>query len=92
MNKKIITVLIAALMIMTSMGLSSALAGEELIVTGEILSVNPDSGEVMIRDDAGNLHSLKAEPALDLKSFEKGQKIVAKCNKDKIIQSITDQQ
>ena len=79
-------------MIIISMGFSSALAGEELIVTGEILSVNPDSGEVMIRDDAGNLHQLKADAALDLKSFEKGQKVMAKCNKDKIIQSITDQQ
>ncbi len=90
--KKYFTVLIAALMIITSMGFSSALAGEELIVTGTILTVNPDSGEVMIRDDAGNMHQLKADPALDLKTLEKGQKVMAKCNKDKIIQSITDQQ
>ena len=89
--EKMITVLIATLMIISFMGFSSALAGEELIVTGTILSVNPDSGDVMIRDDAGNLHQLKADPALDLKTLEKGQAVVAKCNEDKIIQSIVDQ-
>jgi hypothetical protein len=89
--ERMITVLIATLMIISFMGFSSALAGEELIVTGTILSVNPDSGEVMIRDDAGNLHQLKADPAVDLKTLEKGQAVVAKCNEDKIIQSFVDQ-
>jgi hypothetical protein len=90
--EKVITVLIATLMIIPFIGFSNALAGEELVVTGTILSVNPDNGDVMIRDDAGNLHQLKADPSLDLKTLEKGQAVVANCNEDKIIQSITDRQ
>ena len=59
-----------------------------MAVKGTIVSVDPNSGEVAVIDDAGKTFMLKAGPDNDLKILQKGDTVKIEYNKDNVIQSI----
>ena len=59
-----------------------------MAVKGTIVSVDPNSGEVAVIDDAGKTFMLKAGPDNDLKTIQKGDAVTIEYNKDNVIQSI----
>ena len=59
-----------------------------MAVKGTIVSVDPNSGEVAVIDDAGKTFMLRAGPDNDLKTIQKGDAVTIEYEKDKVIQSI----
>ncbi len=58
-------------------------------VKGTIVSINADIGEVGVQDQTGKMHTLAAGPEIDLKAFQKGDRVIIEYNKDMIIVSIS---
>lgn len=59
-----------------------------MAVKGTIVSVDPNSGEVAVIDDAGKTFMLKAGPDNDLKTIQKGDAVTIEYDKSNLIQSI----
>ena len=59
-----------------------------MAVKGTIVSVDPNSGEVAVIDDAGKTFMLQAGSENDLKTIQKGDAVTIEYNKDNVIQSI----
>ena len=55
---------------------------------GKIISVDPNSGQVAVVDDAGKTVVLSAGPDFDLKAFQKGDTVKVEYDKKGNIQSI----
>ena len=62
-----------------------------MVVKGSIVSVDPDSGEVAVIDDAGQTVTLQAGSTDDLKLFQKGDQVMIEYDKKSVIQSIHPQ-
>lgn len=59
-----------------------------MVVKGTIVSVDPNSGEVAVIDDAGKIVTLTAGPKFDLKTVQKGDEVTVEYDKKSVIQSI----
>lgn len=59
-----------------------------MAVKGTIVSVDPNSGEVAVIDDAGKTFMLQAGSENDLKTIQKGDIVTIEYDKDSVIQSI----
>jgi len=59
-----------------------------MVVKGTIVSVDPNSGEVAVIDDAGKTVALTAGPEFDLKTVQKGDEVTVEYDKKSVIQSI----
>jgi hypothetical protein len=57
-------------------------------VKGTIVSVDPNSGEVSVLDDAGKTFVLKANPDNDIKELQKGDEVKIEYDEKNVIQSI----
>ena len=62
-----------------------------MAVKGTIVSVDPNSGEVAIVDDAGKTFMLQAGSENDLKTIQKGDAVTIEYDKDSVIKSIQTQ-
>ena len=62
-----------------------------MAVQGTIDSVDPNSGEVAVIDDAGKTFMLQAGSDDDLKTIQKGDAVTIEYDKDNVIQSINMQ-
>jgi hypothetical protein len=63
-----------------------------MVVKGQIVSVDPDSGEVAVIDDVGKTVMLTASPEQDLKTLQKGDEVTIQYDKNSVIQSIQIQE
>jgi hypothetical protein len=59
-----------------------------MVVKGQIVSVDPDSGQVAVIDDVGKTVMLTASPDQDLKTLQKGDEVTIQYDKNSVIQSI----
>jgi len=62
-----------------------------MVVKGQIVSVDPNSGQVTVIDDAGKTVMLTASPDQDLKTLQKGDEVTITYDKNSVIQSINIQ-
>ena len=62
-----------------------------MAIQGTIVSVDPNSGEVAVIDDAGKTFMLQAGSEDDLKTIQKGDAVTIEYGKDNVIQSINMQ-
>ena len=62
-----------------------------LVVKGQVVSVDPNSGQVAVIDDAGKTVMLTASPDQDLKTLQKGDEVTIQYDKNSVIQSINIQ-
>ena len=62
-----------------------------MVVKGSIVSVDPNSGEVAVIDDAGKTFELQAGSTDDLKMLQKGDEVMIEYDKKSVIQSIQPQ-
>ncbi len=62
-----------------------------MIVKGQVVSVDPNSGQVAVVDEAGKTVMLTASPEQDLKTLQKGDEVTVQYDKNSVIQSINIQ-
>ena len=63
-----------------------------MAVQGTIISVDPNSGQMAVLDDAGKTVILSAGPDFDLKALQKGDTVKVEYDKKGAIQSIDMQE
>ena len=59
-----------------------------MVVSGTIVSVDPNSGKVAVVSEAGQTVMLTAGPDSDLKAIQKGDEVTVTYDKQSVIQSI----
>ena len=91
MLKKSISMLMIALFVFSFITVAGVAAGENQKISGQVMSVNPENGEVTIKDDAGEMKSLTAGPdvnLVDLKSLQAGDQINVVSDSEGVIKSL----
>jgi Cu/Ag efflux protein CusF len=72
---------------------TAALADDTvMVVSGTIVSVDPNSGKVAVITEAGKTVMLTAGPDNDLKALQKGDEVTIEYDKKSVIQSVNVQQ
>ena len=75
MLKKSISLVLAAFFVFSFIAVATLSAGETQKITGTVMSINAESGEMIVKDDAGQMKTLMADPKtdlVDLKSLKEG--------------------
>ncbi len=88
MRTKVISALVCVLFVSSFIAVVGATAQDTQKMTGTVMSVKADTGEVMVQDDAGQTKSLTAGPEIDLKSLKEGDKIVVESDANGMIKSL----
>lgn len=86
--KKVVAILVLVLFIVpfVASGVSasqSSVGTKE--VTGEVVSISSEKGEVIIKDTSGETVSLKAGPDVDIKTCHQGNTVTAEYNDKGVI-------
>ncbi len=64
-------------------------AGPNNVVKGTIVSIDPDTGMLEVKNQEGKTVMLNAGPQIDdLKTLQKGDQVMIQLDKDQMIQSI----
>jgi hypothetical protein len=67
----------------------ATLSAEEGKITVTVMSVNVESGEMVVKDDAGEMKSLMADPkAMDLKAFKEGDMVIVESDENGTVKSL----
>jgi hypothetical protein len=92
MLKKFVTMAIMTLFVFSFVVAATLSAAETQKITGTIESVNAETGEVIVKDDAGEMKTLKADPkaegAVDLKMLKEGDSVNVESDSEGVIKSI----
>jgi hypothetical protein len=80
---------LVALFVFSFIGVAT-LSAEEGKVTGTVMSINAETGEMVVKDDAGEMKSLMADPksGVDLKSLKEGDKVSVKSDANGVVESL----
>ena len=86
MLKKSLSIMLTALFVFSFIAVGTVSAAE---VKGEVVSVNAETGEMVIKDDAGEMKTLMADPkAVDLKMLKEGDMVSVESDDAGVVQSI----
>ena len=86
MLKKSLSIVLTALFVFSFIAVGTVSAAE---VKGEVVSVNTETGEMVIKDDAGEMKTLMADPkAVDLKMLKEGDMVSVESDDAGAVQSI----
>ena len=86
MLKKSLSIVLTALFVFSFIAVGTVSAAE---VKGEVVSVNAETGEMVIKDDAGEMKTLMADPkAVDLKMLKEGDMVSVESDDAGAVQSI----
>jgi hypothetical protein len=86
MLKKSLSIVLTALFVLSFIAVGTVSAAE---VKGEVVSVNAETGEMVIKDDAGEMKSLMADPkAVDLKMLKEGDMVSVESDDAGAVKSI----
>ncbi len=91
MTKKSLSILVMALFVISILAVAIVSADEMKKITGVVDSFDPATGELTIKDDAGNVQKLKAGPKVDmetLKSLNPGDSVSVETDSSGVINSV----
>ena len=89
MLKKSLSMVLMALFVFSFITVATLSAEEGQKITGTVMSVNADTGEIVVKDDAGEMKSLVADPAaVDLKMLKEGDPVSAESDASGVIKSL----
>ena len=89
MLKKSLSLVLMALFIFSFIAVATVSAEEGQKITGTVMSVNAETGEIVVKDDAGEMKSLVADPqAVDLKMLKEGDPVSAESDANGVIKSL----
>ena len=91
-TKKPFSLLAAILIALFLTSATPALADDSvMVVSGTVVSVDPNSGKVAVLNETGKTVMLTAGPDNDLKALQKGDEVTVEYDKKSVIQSINVQ-
>ena len=70
MFRKSVLMMVVALFVFSFVASAIVSADETKKLSGTVDSLNADTGEVTIKDDAGNVQKIKAGPDIDMESLK----------------------
>ncbi len=90
MLKKYVSMALVALFVFSFFAVATVSADETQKITGTVMSVNVETGEMIVKDDAGEMKSLMADPkaGVDLKMLKEGDLVSAESDSNGIIKSL----
>ena len=92
MLKKSLSLVLIAVFALSLIAVATLSAAETQKITGTVMSVNAETGEVIVKDDAGETKTLMADPkaegAVDIKMLKEGDSVNVESDSDGVIKSI----
>ena len=92
MLKKSVTLVLMALFVFSFIAVATLSADETQKITGTVMSVNAETGEVIVKDAAGEMKTLKADPkaegAVDIKMLKEGDPVNVESDSKGVIKSL----
>ena len=92
MLKKSLTMVLMALFVFSFVVAATLSAADTQKLTGTVMSVNVETGEVIVKDAAGEMKTLMADPkaegAVDIKMLKEGDPVSVECDSDGVIKSL----
>ena len=94
MVKKFLSIVVMVLFVFSFIAVVAASADETQKITGTVDFFNPATGELTIKDDAGDVKKLKAGPDINmesLKNLKQGDSIKVECDSKGVITSLASE-
>ena len=90
MLKKSLFIVLMGIFAVSFIGIATLSAEEGNKITGTVMSINADTGEMVIKDDAGEMKSLVADPkaGVDLKMLKEGDPVSVESDDNGVIKSL----
>jgi hypothetical protein len=90
MLKKSLSIVIVALFVFSFIAVAAVSAEEGQKISGTVMSVNVETGEMVVKDDAGEMKSLVADPkaGVDLKMLKEGDPVSVESDANGVIKSL----
>ena len=90
MLKKSLSMVLVGLFVFSFIAVVTVSAQETQKITGTVMSVNVETGEMIVKDDAGEMKSLMTDPkaGVDLKMLKEGDPVSVESDSDGVIKSI----
>ena len=90
MLKKSLSMVLVALFVFSFIGVATLSAEEGQKITGTVMSINVETGEMVVKDDAGEMKSLMADPkaGVDLKALKEGDPVSVESDANGVIKSL----
>jgi hypothetical protein len=90
MLKKSLFIVLMALFVFSFIGVAAVSAGEGQKISGTVMSINAETGEMVVKDDAGEMKSLIADPkaGVDLKMLKEGDPVSVESDDNGVIKSL----
>jgi hypothetical protein len=81
---------LVALFVFSFMAVATVSADETQKITGTVMSINVETGEMVVKDDAGEMKSLMADPkaGVDLKMLKEGDPVSVESDSNGVIKSL----
>ena len=92
MLKKSLSMALMALFVFSFIAVATLSADETQKITGTVMSINVDTGEVILKDDAGEMKTLMADPkaegGVDIKMLKEGDPVRVESDSKGVIKSL----
>jgi hypothetical protein len=91
MTKKSTSIVLMALFVFSFFAVATLSADETQKIMGTVMSINVETGEMIVKDSAGEMKTLMADPKtdlVDLKSLKVGDPVSLESDSDGVIKSL----
>ncbi len=90
MLKKSVSIMLMAIFVLSLIAVAAVSAGETQKIKGTVMSINVETGEMIVKDDAGEMKSLMADPkaGVDLKMLKEGDPVSVESDSNGVIKSL----
>ena len=90
MLKKSLSMMLAALFVISFAAAATVSADETQKIKGTVMSINVETGEMIVRDAAGEMKTLMADPkeGVDLKMLKEGDPVSLETDSEGVIKSL----
>jgi len=92
MLKKSLSMVLVGLFVFSFIAVATLSAQDTQKITGTVMSINVETGEVIVKDDAGEMKTLMADPkaegAVDIKMLKEGDPVSVESDSNGVIKSL----
>jgi ABC-type Fe3+-hydroxamate transport system substrate-binding protein len=90
MLKKSVSMMLMALFLFSFIAVATLSADETQKTTGTVMSINAETGEMVVKDAAGEMKSFIADPkaGVDLKMLKEGDPVAVESDSNGVIKSL----
>jgi hypothetical protein len=92
MLKKSLSMVLVGLFVFSFIAVATLSAQDTQKIKGTVMSINVETGEVIVKDDAGEMKTLMADPkaegAVDIKMLKEGDPVSVESDSNGVIKSL----